>query len=202
MSQNIKKEVLNKPPFFLSYFITDPDEFGDTPAIFKKNLIDSLSHFEVDILCFRDKSSLNKEKLAQVCLDVGRTFQISKILINSDIELCQKLGFDGVHFNSLQFNQLKNLESSPLFKIISCHNDEDILLAKKYNANAITYSPIFFKENKGEPKGLRKLENIVSKYQQKTFFIIALGGIINHHNIQEVYKTGAKGFASIRYFKV
>ena len=200
--KQIKKEVFNKPPFFISYFITDPDEFGNTPENLKKNLINTLNHFHVDILCFRDKTSSNQEELAQVCLNIGRAFKISKVLINSDIELCNKLGFDGIHLNSLQFHQLENIKLTNIFTIISCHSESDILLAKKYKLNAVTYSPIFFKENKGEPKGIKKLQDVITKYQEENFSIIALGGIINEKNIKDVKNTNAKGFASIRYFKV
>ncbi|MGB3751548.1 MAG: hypothetical protein WA945_08265 [Arcobacteraceae bacterium] len=39
-------------------------------------------------------------------------------------------------------------------------------------------------------------------YQDENFKIIALGGIISFENVEEVQRTKAKGFASIRYFKV
>ena len=44
----------------------------------------------------------------------------------------------------------------------------------------------------------QKLKDIVSKYQNIN--IIALGGIINDEQIEEISKTNAYGIASIRYF--
>ena len=201
-NQTIKKEAFIKPPFFISYLITDPIEFGNTPTQLEQTLRKSLQEHTVDIVCFRDKTSFNKEALAKVCLEVAREFGIDKILINSDISLCHKLGFDGVHLNSTQFDRLKELASSSLYTMISCHTQEEIAIAKNYNANAVTYSPIFFKENKGTPKGIENLEKIVAKYQDDNFSIIALGGIVNNQNLQQIIKTKANGFASIRYFKV
>ncbi|BFU77648.1 hypothetical protein ALC152_08630 [Arcobacter sp. 15-2] len=201
-THTIKKEASSKSPFFISYLITDPDEFGTTPEELKRNLSKALMHFEVDILCFRDKKSIKKKILAQTCLEIGRKYKVPKILINSEIELCTELGFDGIHLNSSQFYLLKDMKKNELFTIISCHTEEDILLAKKYKSDAVTYSPIFFKKDKGKPKGLDNLKDIVSKYQQEDFLVIALGGIIDAENVKSVIQTGAKGFASIRYFKI
>ena len=201
MSQKIKKEALQKPPFFISYLITDPEEFGNTPIQLKTTLSKALSYHDVDIVCFRDKVSLNIKELAQACLEVCRKFSIRKVLINSHIELCEDLGFDGVHLNSLQFEKLESLYKKNIFTIISCHSEKEIRLAKKHHASMVTYSPIFFKEKKGKPKGLDNLSHIISLYQEDDFKIIALGGIINNENIYEVQKTKAGGFASIRYFK-
>jgi thiamine-phosphate pyrophosphorylase len=200
--QKIKKEAFKKPPFFMSYFITDPTEFGNTSIEFEKSLRNTLYNHEIDIVCFRDKTSLNKKQLAQICLTICREFNISKILINSDLKLCKELGFDGIHLNSQQFDFAKESNLENLFCIISCHTEDEVLLAQKYNIDAITYSPIFFKENKGVPKGICNLQNIVKRYQTSDFSIFALGGIITNEHIEEIINTKAKGFASIRYFKV
>lgn len=203
MSQKtIKKEAFKKPPFFISYFITDPIEYGTTPIAFEKSLRKTLTTHNIDIICFRDKHSTNKKQLAKVCLDVSREFNIKKVLINSDNLLCELLGFDGIHLNSLQFETLEKFNENSFFTIISCHTEEEVQKAKKLNANAITYSPIFFKELKGEPKGIKNLTDVVNKYQDENFSIFALGGIITDSHVQNVIKTKAKGFASIRYFKV
>lgn len=202
MSHTIKKEAYFKPPFFISYFITDPEEFGNTPQLFEKSLRNTLTHHCIDMICFRDKTSSNKKELAKICLDVSREYNVSKILINSDIELCYELGFDGIHFNSQQFTNLKSLQSSKLFTIISCHNEKEIIQAKKFQSNAVTYSPIFYKEKKGEPIGLDNLSYMVDKYQDNSFKIIALGGIITSTHVEKIIRTNANGFASIRYFKI
>jgi len=201
MAQETQKETSCKSPFFISYCITDPIIYGSTPEKFEKSLRYVLENNTIDILCFRDKISDNKKELARICLKVSKEFSIDKVLINSDIELCYSLGFDGIHFNSLQFVALEKIKPKELFTIISCHTEEEIIKAKSLNVNAVTYSPIFYKENKGKPKGLKKLSQMVKKYQDQNFSIVALGGIISNKHISEIIKTKAKGFASIRYFK-
>jgi len=187
-------------PFFFNYFITDPIEFGDTVTTLSNSLENSFSKHTVDMICFRDKLSQDIELLAQTTLNIAKTYN-TKALINSDINLALKLHFDGVHLTSTQFDKIEYAKQNKLFTIISCHTKEEIALAKEKGCDAVTYSPIFFKENKGEPKGIKNLETIVNEYQDKNFMIIALGGIITKEHIKEIKSTNANGFASIRYFK-
>ena len=85
-----------------------------------------------------------------------------------------------------------------LYVIISCHTFEDIQKAINNQANAVTYSPIFETPNKGTPKGIEALKEVVDKFPNIN--IIALGGIINAEQIEQISKTKAYGIASIRYF--
>ncbi len=197
----IKKEAYYKPPFFISYLITDPKEYGNNVEDFTKNLTASLSKYHVDMICFRDKETKDIVELAKACLGISKQFKIKKILINSNIDLALQLGFDGVHFPSHLTNNIIVAKQHKLYTIVSCHNEEEIILAKINGANAITYSPIFYKEFKGKPKGIQNLKQIIKKYQDNNFKIIALGGIINKEHINMIKNTNANGFASIRYFK-
>ncbi|MEA3315381.1 MAG: thiamine phosphate synthase [Campylobacterota bacterium] len=199
----LKKETYLKSPFFINYFITDPIMYnGDDDKIeqFKKNLKYSLDNYNIDIICFRDKENEDTTKLAKIFLEISKKYKISKILINTDIEKAITLGFDGVHLTSNQFKNIKNAKKNNLYTIISCHTKNEIILAKNNNIDAITYSPIFFKENKGKPKGIKELSNIVSKYQTDKFKIIGLGGIVSQNEVLKIKKSKAYGFASIRYF--
>ncbi|MEA3512239.1 MAG: thiamine phosphate synthase, partial [Campylobacterota bacterium] len=195
-----KKETSKKSPFFLSYLITDPIEFGSDIKIFSKNLTKSLSKHNVDIVCFRDKTTNDIEPLAKVCIDICKRFKIPKVLINSNIELALKLKFDGVHLTSTQFNNITTAKEKNLFTIISTHTEEEIQNAIYQNTDAITYSPIFFKKNKNKPIGIDKLKSVVKSYQSDDFMIIALGGIITNQQIDDIKDTNVNGFASIRYF--
>ena len=197
---NTKKEAFLKPPFFISYLITDPKEYGDDIKTFSKNLTNSLSKYQVDIVCFRDKETLNIKELVKACLNISKQFNIPKVVINSSINLAIKFGFDGVHLTSKQFDKIKTCKEKSLYTIISTHTQDEVAIAKNNGANAITYSPIFYKENKGEPKGIENLSKVVKNFQDNNFSIIALGGIIENKQIEEIKKTNAKGFASIRYF--
>jgi thiamine-phosphate pyrophosphorylase len=181
----------------INYLITDPKYYTNDPIIFSSILEKVLKYKTISMACFRDKISPNAKELASIFLRICKKYNIEKILINSNISLAKDLGFDGVHLTSLQFDKINELNINNLFSIISCHNEDEIKLAIKYNANMITYSPIFDTPNKGNPKGIKQLDSIVKKYNIP---IIALGGIINDNHIKFISKTNVKGFASIRYF--
>jgi thiamine-phosphate pyrophosphorylase len=182
---------------FQSYLITDPKYYGDDIEKFSFVLNNSLQNNDLDMVCFRDKISSNTTELAKIFVDISKQYNIKQIIINSNIDLAQTLRATGVHLTSKQFDKIKDAKNKNLYTIISCHTIEDIKQAQINNADAITYSPIFSTPNKGEPKGLNELENVVKSYDIP---IIALGGIINKDDIEKIKKTNCYGFASIRYF--
>lgn len=182
----------------IKYLITDPKYYTNDEKKFEEILINVLNKHQVDIACFRDKESSNFEDLAKIFIKICKKYGIKKILLNGDLLLAKKLNAIGIHLTSTQFHEITKAKDLNLYTIISCHNEDDLKNAIKSKANAITYSPIFETPNKGEPKGIEKLKNIVNKYQNIN--IIALGGIINDEQIEEISKTNAYGIASIRYF--
>ena len=110
-----KKKGWFCPPFLLenmknikSYLITDPNYFSNNPEKFEEKLIAVLKNHKIDFACFRDKSSQNIEELDKIFLQICKEFKIENILINSNISLAIKLGFDGVHLNSQQFDKIEN----------------------------------------------------------------------------------------------
>jgi thiamine-phosphate pyrophosphorylase len=180
---------------FKSYFITSPEDYHLNKQVFQK--------CSIDMCCFRDKitkDDTTKKQLAKQFLTDATNANIKTILINSNITLAVKLNFDGVHLTSTQFDKIQFAKQQKLFVIISCHSTKEIELAYKYGANGVTYSPIFYKQDKPNPKGLDGLRNAVKKYQNDDFFIIALGGIITYDQIDQIKNTNAYGFSSIRYF--
>ena len=181
----------------IQYLITDPKYYSNDIEKFKKTLINSYSKHNVDFALFRDKINSNIQELAKIFLEISHIHNIQKTFISSNINLALKLGFDGVHLTSTQFNQIKYTKSQNLYTIISTHNTNEIERAIKLGADAITYSPIFATPNKGNPLGIEHLNNISKKYN---IDIIALGGIITQTQIDSIAKSNAKGFASIRYF--
>jgi len=181
----------------ISYLITDPKYYTSNPVTFQKVLTGALQTSDIDIACFRDKTSQNFEQLASTFIQTCQSFNIKHILINSNIQLAYQLKATGVHLTSLQFDKIQEAKQLNLFVIISCHNLEEIKQAQAKGANMVTYSPIFNTPNKGIAKGCDNLANII---KQVNIPVIALGGIISISQIQEVKKTNAVGFASIRYF--
>lgn len=180
------------------YLITDPQYYSNNVELFEKNLRRILKKNRVNIACFRDKTAKNFEELASTFINICREFNIEKILINSDFKMAKKLGATGVHLTSEQFDKIKEAKDLELYVVISCHNLRDIEKAQESYANAVTYSPIFDTPNKGEPKGINALKQALSIYED--IDIIALGGIVNNKQVEQISKANAYGFASIRYF--
>ena len=176
----------------IKYAISDPK--------FYSNLDYAFNNFirlkEANMLLFRDKNSNNYDKTAQEFIKF-KSHNI-KFLLQNDIDLACRLGFDGVHFSSNFIHLLKDTPTN-LIKIASTHNIKEIELANQYGADFITFSPIFATPNKGEPKGLEALKEAVKISKAK---VIALGGIVSKEHIDKVMSFGAVGFASIRYFTV
>ncbi len=182
----------------IKYLITDPKYYTNNEKEFEKILINVLDKQQIDIACFRDKESANFEDLAKIFIKVCKEKDVKKILLNGDLLLAHKLNATGVHLTSTQFDEIQKAKKLGLYVIISCHTFEDIQKAIDYQADAVTYSPIFETPNKGIPKGIEALEEVINKYP--IINIIALGGIIDETQIEQISKTKAYGIASIRYF--
>ncbi len=182
----------------IKYLITDPKYYTNNEKKFEEILINVLNKQQIDIACFRDKESGNFEDLAKVFIKICKEKDIKRILLNDDFTLAQKLNATGVHLTSTQFDEIQKAKELGLYVIISCHTFEDIKKAIDYQADAVTYSPIFETPNKGTPKGIEALKEVINKYPNIN--IIALGGIINEMQIEQISKTKAYGIASIRYF--
>jgi len=182
----------------VQYLITDPQYYSSNEELFEKNLKRILDKSTVDIACFRDKTSTNFEELAKIFINVCKEYNIKKILINSDFKLAKQLGATGVHLTSQQFDKIKEAKDLDLYVIVSCHNLREIEKAQESYANAVTYSPIFETPKKGDPIGVNALKQALNVYED--IDIIALGGIVNREQVEQVAKTKAYGFASIRYF--
>ncbi len=181
-----------------SYLITDPKYYSNELKLFESTLSTILERTSPDIVCFRDKISENIEELIATFVKVCKEKTIKNIFINSYIELALKYKANGVHLTSTQFDDIPYAKHCGLKVVISCHNEEDIQKAIDEKIDFITYSPIYPTPNKGEPKGIKKLKEVLKKYPIK---IIALGGIISKEQVKELEKqTDLYGFASIRYF--
>jgi len=177
-----------------SYFITDPSIIGANPESLESTLPQIITKYAPDYICLRDKNNNAYTQLAEAFVEVIGSH---KALLHGNVDLAISLGVYGVHLTSTQYHEISKAKAAGLFVIASTHSYEEALLAS--SANAITYSPIFTSPNKGKPKGLADLKEIMGKIKTKLF---ALGGITSNEQIQQVETTGAYGFASIRYFKL
>ena len=153
---------------------------------------------KADMIVYRDKSNMDYAKNAKLFLDEAKKYFFSKVLLHSDYRLAYELGADGVHLKSTQFDEIKRAKDLGLFVVISTHTKEEALNAQNLGVDMITYSPIFSTPNKGEPKGVDELKKLIDFLDIP---VIALGGIISQEQISLCKKSGAVGFASIRYFR-
>ncbi len=153
---------------------------------------------EADMIVYRDKLNQNYASNAKLFIEQAKKLSFSKILLHSDYKLAHYLQADGVHLTSKQSNDIGKAKALGLFVVISTHTTQEAFQAQELGADMITFSPIFSTPNKGEPKGVEALKNLVSLL---SIPVIALGGIITEEHIELCKKNGAKGFASIRFFK-
>jgi thiamine-phosphate pyrophosphorylase len=179
------------------YLITDPAFYGSTPDALESALDVIYSHTLPDFALFRDKQTTHYRDLAETFIAVSRSYGIFRVLLHGDCTLAHELKADGVHLTSTQFHEITEAKKLGLYVVISTHTHDEALKAQELGADAITYSPIFPSPNKGEPKGLEDLKEIVDKIRIPIF---ALGGITACEQTNAVSTTGAYGFASIRYF--
>ena len=175
------------------YFITDPSYYNSLDS-FEKYLTSVYKNHRVDYSCFRDKVNPDISSYIDIFLSVSKKYSIKKTILNSNIDA----RFFGVHLTSKQFELVKKAKERNLFVIISTHNEQEIIKAKELNADAITYSPIFFTPKKSEPKGVESLKKMVELASPIKCF--GLGGIVSQKEIKEIKRANPYGFASIRYF--
>lgn len=179
------------------YLITDPAYYGSKPEELSRSLETALQSRPVDFALFRDKTTPIYPDLARIFVSVCRRHNVSKVMLHGEPLTAYRLGADGVHLASHQHLMIEEAKSLGLYVIISTHNRMEALVAQEAGADAITYSPIFASPDKGEPKGLEDLKEIVDTIKIPIF---ALGGITSDEQINAVAAAGAYGFASIRYF--
>ncbi len=180
----------------ISYCITDPLYYGKSLEKFSSYIEGIFLHHKIDLISFRDKRDIDLEPFIKIFVDICNKYNTPS-LINSHIDLALKYNFFGVHLTSSQFDEISYAHDKKLFVIVSTHSLEEALLAQKHGANAVTFSPIFQSPNKGKPKGVESLGNVIRNID---IDCIALGGIMSKKQIDACYKVGAYGFASIRYF--
>ncbi len=178
----------------IAYAITDPSTLNFNTL---ESNIERFSK-KADMIVYRDKLNDNYINDAKEFIGKARKYSFYRILLHTDYKLADKLKADGVHLKSTQFDDIAKAKALGLFVVISTHTTQEAFQAQELGADMITFSPIFSTPNKGEPKGVKVLKKLSS-----ILFIpvIALGGIITEEHIELCKNNGAKGFASIRFFK-
>ena len=179
-----------------SYLITDPAYYGTDTTTFTSKLSTIFDKNRVDFALYRDKENSEYARFADIFISTCKSRGIMPFL-HRDYALANSLGAYGVHLTSAQFDEIPAAKELGLFVVVSTHSLEDIEYVSRLGADAVTYSPIFSTPNKGIPKGLAHLKEIVGKINTK---IIALGGITTDEQVKAVESCGVFAYASIRKF--
>lgn len=180
-----------------AYLITEPTLYPKTPLKFHDFYARILERHSIHFAAYRDKDSNFNPALIEVFLNLNQRHRIISLL-NSNLDLAIQFGFDGVHCNSSQMQQIRIAKEKLPYVFFSAHSLQEIQEANQQGADGITISPIFETPNKGTPLGIEFLNAL--EPQEFSAEIFALGGIITQAQIQKLSTTKIKNFASIRYF--
>lgn len=140
---------------------------------------------------FAEKSLINYKKL---CQKKKITF-----LLNDDVYLCKKLGYDGVHLGQKDMccKQAREILGNDSVVGISCKNK--ISLAKKAKdegADYVAFGPVYSSRTKTEANETLDIDIITSNKDEMSLPFTLIGGI-NHENIFKILRTGAMNFSVI-----
>jgi len=175
-----------------AYAITDPS------TLHFETLADDLAHFSkrASMIVYRDKNTLEYAKNAQLFVAYAQSFD--KVLLHGDYLLSKVCQADGVHLQSTQFDDIAKAKALDLFVIVSTHSIDEAKTAQLLGADMVTFSPVFDTPNKAQAVGIDSLKKVISAIDIP---VIALGGILTQKQIDACADAGAKGFASIRYYR-
>lgn len=184
------------------YLITEGNLTAENFVENKKrffSLIAAAAENEISLVQIREKK-IPARLLFELTVEAVKITKNSKtkLLVNDRADIAVAAKADGVHLteNSVAPAIIRRAFSSEFIVGVSAHSAETAEKAKKQSADFVTFSPIFASPNKGEPKGLEKMSQVCEEL--KPFPIIALGGI-DETNYKTVLKSGASGFAAIRF---
>ncbi|MCI5968534.1 thiamine phosphate synthase [Helicobacter sp.] len=180
-----------------AYLITDAFLYPKFPLEFRRFYQAILHKHKPSFAAYRDKTMQFDSQLLEVFLESNYRFNVVSLL-NSNADLALKFGFEGVHCNGEQLEQIQNYKKIFRYVFYSAHSMQGLERADKMGAKGITISPIFKSPNKGMPLGIEFLKHINPKDYRADIF--ALGGIITETEINMLRQTKIQNFASIRYF--
>ena len=175
----------------IAYAITDPSTLDFN------TLQRDLERFsqKATMIVYRDKESDCMSAVDFV--QSAKGFAFDKVLIHGDHILAHSAEADGVHLTSMQLGDISAAKAKELFVVVSTHTIEELKKAEKLGADMATFSPVFETPGKGIPIGVDVLKRMTS---QVKIPILALGGVVTEDQVAACERSGAIGFASIRYF--
>lgn len=122
----------------------------------------------------------------------------ANLIINDRVDIALAVEADGVHlgWQSLPFETTRKLFGFGKLIGVSTHNYQEALQAQDYEADYITFGPIFATPSKSgflKPTGIEEARKLKTEIKIP---VIALGGI-NERNIETILDSGVDGIAVI-----
>ena len=211
----------------LLYYITDRKQFPGPESEWRERLMKKIADAAragVDYVQLREKDlpARELESLAQEVIQVIRDSRSkTRVLINSRTDIALAAQADGVHLTSNDISpfdvrkiwRAAHGQDEPVIVIgVSCHNEAEVIEAKRAAADFVVFGPVFEKRAAGElsragtgPRtGLGTVPETridqLRKACQHQIPVIALGGV-TLENARSCVEAGASGVAGIRLFQ-
>jgi len=204
----------------LLYYITDRRQFAGSEAQRCERLIDKIAEAAqagVNFIQLREKDlsspaleDLATGAMAVVAKAVNNCGSLTRLLINSRVDVSIAVAADGVH---LPAGEMNVLEARSIFQLahcpsaiigVSCHTLEEVGIAQHNSADLAVFGPVFEKAGVRIENGLdtlrRACDQLVSINASPQMRIFALGGV-TLNNAQKCKEAGADGIAGIRLFQ-
>jgi thiamine-phosphate diphosphorylase len=180
--------------------ITDRRSAGGVQALLER--IEANARAGVEWIQIREKD-LEGRALAELVLEALRRAPGALILVNSRADVALACGAGGLHLpaGSPPPSAFRPI-CPPGFRIgVSCHSEEELVLAEREGADYALFSPVFrplSKEDARPPHGLEGLRRACSRVRIP---VLALGGI-TAENAPLCAAAGAAGVAGISMFQL
>ena len=175
----------------IRYYVTDRRQ-GDILTFAARAV-----HDGVDMIQVREKSLPSSELFDLVCRirDIAAGTK-TQVLVNDRLDVALAANISGVH---LPASGLPPDRVRSLIKLlgVSVHTLQEAVIAEQAAADFVVFGPVFDTPGKSAV-GLERLREVVAGVKIP---VLAIGGV-SAHNIEDVLKTGAGGFAAIRTFQL
>ena len=144
----------------------------------------------------REKEMPRKE-LESFAADVVRIAHRrgARVLVNSDIELAQRTGADGVHLTAAQ---LKQLDRRPAIELVgtSCHDAAELALAQALGADFAVLGPVLPTPSHPGVAGIG-WDGFSAALRDSALPVYALGGLRPEY-LEQAWTRGAHGISMMR----
>ena len=175
------------------YAITHAGEIGEAQQL---DALDQRLAQGLRLIQVREKSMRAPalERFAQAVIARARP-QGAIVLINSDIELAQRLGADGVHLNSVQ---LFGMGRRPALDwcAASCHNAAELACAVRLGVDCVVLGPVQPTPTHPDAR-IMGWDGFGALVQGLTVPVFALGGM-EPGDLETAWCCGAQGIAMVR----